>query len=73
MCAVVRLRVLMARQASRLITNPPISEFHPQAPSSGYTSLSPDTGLENKHFPLLTPTGFEPGLLDQQSGTRFTK
>jgi hypothetical protein len=24
MCAVVRLRVLMARQAARLITNPPI-------------------------------------------------
>jgi hypothetical protein len=26
MCAVVRLRALMARQAARLITNPPIGE-----------------------------------------------
>jgi hypothetical protein len=27
MCAVVRLRALMARQAARLITNPPIASF----------------------------------------------
>jgi hypothetical protein len=27
MCAVVRLRALMARQAARLITNPPIGEL----------------------------------------------
>jgi hypothetical protein len=26
MCAVVRLRALMARQAAQLITNPPIDE-----------------------------------------------
>jgi hypothetical protein len=29
MCAVVRLRALMARQAARLITNPPIVLFLP--------------------------------------------
>jgi hypothetical protein len=28
MCAVVRLRALMARQAARLITNPPIRRIH---------------------------------------------
>jgi hypothetical protein len=27
MCAVVRLRALMARQAARLITNPPINIY----------------------------------------------
>jgi hypothetical protein len=28
LCAVVRLRALMARHSARLITNPPIGEFY---------------------------------------------
>jgi hypothetical protein len=42
MCAVVRLRALMARHAARLITNPPIA----------YNSSGPSSDLAGNSFQL---------------------
>jgi hypothetical protein len=50
MCAVVRLRALMARQAARLITNPPIERpwIHTRPDSSEEEETPGNLSIERK-------------------------
>jgi hypothetical protein len=66
MCAIVRLRALMARQAARLITNPPIGEeakrTSPRDQRSKYMGFSCNSKFSDLVYPVTNLSGVRPTL-----------